>query len=240
MKTSKDEFDRRGGGSPLRADNKSGALPAVQTSSMTKDLQRGVSTNYEYQSPNQKDTVPHWYALRCAYGREKKAYEYLLLKGIECFYPTITKKIEKNGKKQLVEESRIPNIFFAYSSLDTLKEYVYDNIHEETKHIRFYYNQHHDGTKEPLKVPDSQIRSLRIIFDSEEEDIILEPITAEKFLKGQQVIVKEGPFAGVVGIVARFMGQQRVGISIEGLFTMTTAYVPSAFLERLDSTTDAK
>lgn len=235
MKTSIDEFDRRGGGSPLRADNKSGALPAVQTSSMTKDLQRGVSTNYEYQSPNQKDTVPHWYALRCAYGREKKAYEYFLQKGIKSFYPTITKKIESDSKRQHVEESRIPNIFFAYDSLFSLKQYVYDNVHDETKHIRFYYNRHHDGTKEPLIIPDWQIDSLMLICDSEEEDIILEPITAEKFIKGQHVLVKEGPFAGVQGIVARFMGQQRVGISIDGLFTMTTAYVPSAFLERLDT-----
>lgn len=72
MNASKDEFDRRGGGSPLRVDSKSGALPEVQTYSMAKDLQRGVSTNYEYNLNTQKDTNPHWYALRCAYGREKK------------------------------------------------------------------------------------------------------------------------------------------------------------------------
>lgn len=234
MKTSSDEFDRRGGGSPLRVDNKSGAPPAVQTSSMAKNLQRGVSTNYEYQSTLQKDTDPHWYVLRCAYGREKKAYEYFLQKGIKAFYPTITRKIERNGKRQHVEQSRLPNIFFAYDSFDSLKQYVYDNVHEETKHIRFYYNQHHDGTKEPLIIPEWQINSLLLICNSEEEGIILEPITAEKFIKGQHVIVKEGPFAGVQGIVARFMGQQRVGISIDGLFTITTAYVPRAFLEQID------
>lgn len=236
MNASKDEFARRGGGSPLRVDNKSGALPAVQTSSMTKDLQRGVSTSHKYHSTYQKDTVPHWYALRCAYGREKKAYEYFLLKGIKAFYPTITRTIEGEHNRQHVEESRIPNIFFAYDSFDSLKQYVYDNVHDETKHIRFYYNRHHNGTKEPLIIPDWQINSLMLICDSEEEDIILEPISAEKFMKGQQVIVKEGPFIGVQGIVARFMGQQRVGISIDGLFTMTTAYVPSAFLERVDMT----
>ncbi|MBQ0141727.1 MAG: UpxY family transcription antiterminator, partial [Prevotellaceae bacterium] len=167
--------------------------------------------------------------------REKKAYEYFLQKGIKSFYPTITKKIEGEDKTRYVEESRIPNIFFAYDSFDTLKQYVYDNVHDETKHIRFYYNRHHDGTKEPLIIPDWQINSLMLICESEEDDIILEPITAEKFIKGQHVLVKEGPFAGVQGIVARFMGQQRVGISIDGLFTMTTAYVPSAFLERLDT-----
>ena len=70
-----------------------------------------------------------------------------------------------------------------------------------------------------------------LICESNADDLILEPFPVEKFLKGQRVIVKEGIFTGVEGVVARFMGQQRVGITIEGLFTMTTAYVPTAFLE---------
>ncbi len=235
MKTSLDEFTRGGGGSPPSVGLTSNALPAVQMSLGTKNLQRGVSTDYVHHTTDQKDTKPHWYALRCSYGREKKAYEYFLQKGIKAFYPTISRKVVGERKRQCVEESRIPNIFFAYDDFDTLKQYVYDNVHEETKHIRFYYNQHHDGTKEPLIIPDWQMNSLMLICNSEEDDIIIEPITATKFIKGQHVLVKEGPFAGVQGIVARFMGQQRVGISIDGLFTMTTAYVPSAFLERIDT-----
>lgn len=236
METSLDESIRGGGGTPPSAGFTSSALPAVQMPSVAKNLQKGVSTNYAYQSTNQKDTTPHWYAIRCSYGREKKAYEYFLQKGIVAFYPTINRIIERDGKTKHVEESRLPNIFFAFDTFDSLKQYVYDNVHEETKYIRFYYNRHHDGTKEPLIIPNWQINSFRLICESEAEDIILEPITAEKFIKGQHVVVKEGPFAGVEGIVARFMGQQRVGISIDGLFTITTAYVPSAFLERVETT----
>ncbi len=39
----------------------------------------------------------------------------------------------------------------------------------------------------------------------------------------------------VVGRVTRFMGQQRVAIYLEGLLTMTTAYVPNDFLEPFDA-----
>jgi hypothetical protein len=35
----------------------------------------------------------------------------------------------------------------------------------------------------------------------------------------------------MVGRVARYQGQQRVGIVVDGLLTMATAYVPTAFLE---------
>lgn len=45
------------------------------------------------------------------------------------------------------------------------------------------------------------------------------------------VRIIDGKFKGVVGRVARYQGQQRVGIVIDGLLTIATAYVPTAFLE---------
>lgn len=225
----------RGGSNPLSTSLTADVLPEAKTPNSGERSKTGVSTRSALHESNDTPNSNHWYALRCTYGREKKAYEFFLSKGIKVFYPTITTKKILNGKKTLVEESRIPNLFFVYGNYDALKEYVFDNVHDETKYIRFYYNQHHDGTKEPLIVPDRQIRSLMLICDSNAEDILLEPFVVEKFLKGQRVIIKEGDFAGVEGIVARFQGQQRVGIAIEGLMTMVTAYVPSAFLERIDN-----
>lgn len=233
METSKDEFVRGGGGTPPYAGFAPNVLPAVQSFQEEENLKTGVSTNSVHLVNSSVNKELLWYTIRCTYGREKKAYDYFLQKGIEAFYPTITRKKEINGEKLLIEESRLPNLFFAHSNYETLKEYIYDNVHDETKYLRFYYNQHHDGTKEPLIVPDSQIRSLMLICESNADDLILEPFPVEKFLKGQRVIVKEGIFTGVEGVVARFMGQQRVGITVKGLFTMTTAYIPTAFLEKL-------
>ena len=50
-----------------------------------------------------------------------------------------------------------------------------------------------------------------------------------------RVRVTEGKFKGVTGIVARIHGQQRVAVVIEGVLAVATAYVPSAFLQRLDA-----
>ena len=55
----------------------------------------------------------------------------------------------------------------------------------------------------------------------------------KKFEEGQKVIIKEGDFAGVSRIVARFAGHQRVGMVIGSSLTVTTAYIPTAFLEKL-------
>ncbi|MQN17676.1 hypothetical protein F7D93_17080 [Prevotella copri] len=37
-------------------------------------------------------------------------------------------------------------------------------------------------------------------------------------------------FKGVIGRVARWQGQQRVGVVVDELVTVVTAYIPSAFL----------
>ena len=203
------------------------ALPEVQKPFDSGSSKKGVSTKCVHSSK-----LPHWYALRTTYGREKKAYDFIINNGGTAFYPTI--KVYKliNGKKRSVTISRIPNIFFAYGTEEEIQSFVYDNIN--LPFLRFYYNYHHEGsiiTKEPLIVPDNQIESLRIICKSEVEDIIVSANEISKFKSGQVVRVIDGKFRGVTGIVARYQGQQRVGIVIDGLLTIVTAYIPSAFLK---------
>ena len=178
--------------------------------------------------------VPHWYALRVTYGREKKAYNYLVGKHVEAYYPTITTIKIVDGKRKSVEESRLPNIFFAHGTEEEIKSFVYDNVN--LPYLRFYYRHFHFGNKvekEPQIVPDNQIESLRIICKAESDDIIISTDDIPKFQTGQSVRIIEGKFKGVVGTVARYQGQQRVGIVIDGLLTVATAYIPSAFLEHI-------
>ena len=216
----------------------SSALPEAQSSARAESSQTGVSTR-NVPSANELPTIkrakntPHWYALRTTYGREKKAYDYLVSEKVKAFYPTIRTIKIVDGRRTAVEESRIPNIFFAYGKEDEIKSFVYDN--ENLPYLRFYYRHFHKGRtimKEPLIVPDHQIDSLKIICNSQAEDIILELSEIKQFKAGQKVRVVDGIFKGVVGRVARYHGQQRVAIVIEGLLTIASAYVPSAFLEK--------
>ena len=55
-----------------------------------------------------------------------------------------------------------------------------------------------------------------------------------KFEKGQLVKVTDGAFKGVIGRVARWQGQQRVGVVVDDLVTVVTAYIPSAFIESIE------
>ena len=218
----------------------SSALPEAQSSARAESSQTGVSTR-NVPSANELPTIkrarntPHWYALRTTYGREKKAYDYLVSNNVKAFYPTIKTVKNVEGQRTAVEESRLPNIFFAYGKEDEIKSFVYDNVN--LPYLRFYYRHIHEGariSKEPLIVPDYQIEGLKIICASQAEDIILELSEIKQFKVGQKVRITDGIFKGVVGKVARYRGQQRVAIVIDGLLTIASAYVPSAFIEMIE------
>ena len=229
-----------GGEIPPRTGLIPDALPEVQKPAKAENLQSGVSTNNVPSGKVLKTIkrkpkeVPHWYALRVTYGREKKAYDYLLGKNIEAYYPTIKTVKEVDGKRKTVEESRLPNIFFARGTEEEIKSFVYDNAN--LPYLRFYYRHIHEGAqliKEPLIVPDYQIEGLKIICASEAEDVIIVPPEIQKFQAGQTVRVIDGVFKGVIGKIARYQGQQRVGIIIDRLLTIASAYVPTAFVEKI-------
>lgn len=233
--TSEDVHTSGGGEYPPCAGLTSNALPEAQSTMSVESSQTGVSTKNALLATKPKAQreadIPHWYALRTTYGREKKAYDYMTAKGITAFYPTTNVVKLIKGKRKVVTESRLPNIFFAYGTEEQLKEYVFDNVN--LPFLRFYYRHIHEGNtikKTPLIVPDNQMESLKIICAADADNTFVSLGEVPKFEKGQLVKVIDGAFKGVIGRVARWQGQQRVGVVVDDLVTVVTAYVPSAFL----------
>lgn len=242
-----------GGETPPCVGLTSDALPDTQTKKEERTIS-GVSTRYAPSAKTSNTNIAEkpkniltnpllhkhpeetqqWYALRTTYGREKKAYDYMVAKGITAFYPTQNKIKIVKGKRQTITESLIPNIFFAYGTFEQIKSFVYDNIN--LPFLRFYYYHTHVGSKiekSPLIVPDYQMDSLKIICDADKKNTIVSFVDVPKFKKGQLVRVIDGAFKGVIGRVARWQGQQRVGVVVDNLIMVMTAYVPSAFLKEI-------
>ena len=220
--------DPEGGTTPPRTGLTPDALPEVQPSTPTENSQTGVSTNYI--QPTKEPF--RWYVLRATYGRVNASYEYLAQKGIEVYHPTIFVYRMVNGKRKRLEESRLPNIFFAQSTEEILKTYVFDNAN--LPHLRFYYRYAglgNERTKEPLIVPDRQMESLKIICGHKEADNVVVPNDKHQFEKGETVIVTDGDFKGVIGKVARYCKQLRVAVIIDDFLTIATAYVPRGYLK---------
>lgn len=206
----------------------SDALPEV-LGLTAENSQTGVSTKNALLKTK---IIPHWYVLRATYGQEKKAYDYLVSRKVKAFYPTMRVMKEVKGKRIYVVESRIPNLLFVFGTEEEIKTYVYDNVN--LPFLRFYYRYffvNHKTEKTPMIVPDRQMENFMIICASESDNIVFSSESIKKFEEGKLVRVIEGPFKGVIGRVAKYKKQQRVGITIDSIGTMATAYVPSDFLE---------
>ncbi len=197
------------------------ALPEVQGNSNRKNSDTGVSPRNA-----------QWFVLKTTYGQERKACDYLNTKGIKTFYPTITKMKEMRGKRRAVTESRLPNLFFAYGTEEQLTPLVQRNpLIPFLSYYCRYFNESGRRRRQIITIPEKQMDSLIKICKAEEQGTLFYTEAIHKFEKGAWVRVVEGPFSGVMGKVARFKGQQRVGVVIDGLLTAVTAYVPSAFIE---------
>ncbi|MGM9702696.1 MAG: UpxY family transcription antiterminator [Prevotella sp.] len=219
-------------------------LPEVQTPISAENSTTGVSTNYTQSakksqsaskdSKDQKSPI-HWYALRATYGQESKANDYLVSKGVETYYPTIKAFVMVNNKRKKVTQSYLLNIFFARGTEDELKTYVYDNAN--LPYLRFYCRRTGLGDDlkyEPLIVPDRQLENLRTVLADQSGELVVVPDDEHKFDKGATVRVIGGTFKGIVGKVARYCGHQRVAIVVDGILTIATTYIPSAYLERIE------
>ena len=239
-----DKITPEGTSIPPRTGLTPDALPEVQKPIRAENSPTGVSTNCvqpetesqtaSEDSKNLSSNV-HWYALRATYGRESKCNDYLVSQGVETYYPTIKAFKMVNNKRKKVTQSCMLNIFFARGTEEELKTYVYDNIN--LPYLRFYCRRVGIGDElrhEPLIVPDYQLENLRLVLADQSGGLVVVPNDEHKFDKGATVRVTDGTFKGVVGKVARYCGHQRVAIIIDGIVTIATTYIPSAYLEKID------
>ncbi|MBO7597378.1 MAG: KOW motif-containing protein, partial [Bacteroidales bacterium] len=101
-----------------------------------------------------------------------------------------------------------------------------------------YYNhfcQNEFGKNDFLTVPDRQMESFKIIVESGNENILVNQAFMPEFLSGDRVVVIGGPFAGVEGIVMKYKHQKRVFVELQGVGRYATAYVPGAWIRRIEN-----
>jgi transcription antitermination factor NusG len=189
----------------------------------------GVSLDYDY-NPTKK-----WYVLRATYGREKKAYDYIVNDGTIAYLPLryVQKSIE--GRKKRILAPLLPNILFVYSEKEKINEYLKQT--PELSYLRYYYNHLEtdaNGVNPPMVVEYKEMNNFIEATNVDDEHLRVVNLSQCHFKSGDKVRVIEGAFRGVQGYVARVAGQQRVIVTIDGLCSIATAYIPSAFIEKIE------
>ena len=195
-----------------------------------KSSKTGVSVRYV------PELNKRWYVFRVSYGREDKASDYLVEDGT---YTYIAKKIVEKyvgGKRRRYLQTLIPNLLFAYTTDEKAKEYVSNT--PAIAYLSYYYNhfKQDEGEKNPpLTVPDEEMsRFIQATCNMNKHLLFVQPSQCH-FKGGEKVRVIDGLFAGVEGRVARVAGQQRVVISLSSIGLISTAYIPTAFIQKIDT-----
>ena len=192
-----------------------------------KSSKTGVSVEYT------PDPDKHWYVLRASYGREDRAADYMTDDGT---YTYIAKRYTwkyVKGRRKRVLETLIPNLLFAYATKEKAEMYVKQT--PELSFLTYYYNhfvQNEEEKNPPLIVPDHEMQNFIRATVSMNEHIMFVTPQQVHYKGGEQVKVIDGVFQGVEGRVARVAGQQRVIVNLSQVGLISTAYIPTAFIEK--------
>lgn len=189
----------------------------------------GVSVEYIH------DATKQWFVFRASYGREDKAFDFLVADGT---YTYIAKRYTNKmiaGHRRRVLENLIPNILFVYTTKDDAESYIKKTA--ALAYLTYYYNHFERdeyGKNPPLTISCREMENfIRATCNHNEHLLFVQPSQCH-YKSGDLVKVIDGPFCGVEGKVARVSGQQRVVLTLSEVGLVSTAYVPTAFIERLE------
>ena len=181
-----------------------------------------------------------WFPIRATYHRAQKVYDRLVALGndrLEPYLPTLCRVDEEgnNGNPVIKEEPLDKGLLFMRSTLQDFRTLLENP--SLIPGMTPYYNHfktNEFGKNELLTVPDRQMESFKIIVESRNQNIIVRQSEMPKIIEGDRVVVTDGAFAGVEGVVMKYKHQKRVFVQLHGIGIYATAYVPGAWLRRTE------
>ena len=207
------------------------------------NAESGVSLNYILSPTFVEPEGYQWYVLRVPYGKEREVAATIQSPTLFSYAPVQTFAHIRAGKRVMVEKSALPNMFFAYAREEELAYYLERPIvlknHPDWQpgQLRFMYDhtrKNEQGYDRKMTVPMEQMRNFIRVTMQHDEHVRVYLNDAFSAKQGDYVEVIEGKFAGVRGRVARLHGQTCVLVGLDGICIASTAYVPKAFLKKIN------
>lgn len=202
---------------------------APDTIPEARSSQTGVSVRYV---PTANKS---WFVFRASYGREDKASDYIVEDGTFVYIAKRYARKTVNGKQKKVLETLIPNLLFVYTTEEEAKKYVKET--PTLSYLSYYYNHFEEDEEKknpPLIVPNHEMENFIIATCNKSEHLKFVEESQCHFRGGETVKITDGNFKGVEGRVARVSGQQRVIVTLTNVGLISTAYIPTAFLQIIE------
>ena len=146
----------------------------------------------------------NWFALTTASRHERFVAQEIGYRGIETFLPTITEIHRWSDRKKKVEVPLFPGYVF-------VRTHMCADVRRKVTFARGAVAFVAMGGQ-PVPIPDDQIAALQQLLT---QNI---PFFPYPFLKvGQRVRIRGGSLDGIVGILSRFEGNDRLVLSVDGI-----------------------
>lgn len=147
----------------------------------------------------------------------------------------VTRRL-RSGRLVTQPGSLLRRIVMVRCSLAGLREIIAD------PHFAARLHPYSDSLRHPVAIPDRQMEMFRLVITlSNNADAPLDTIDpgryANAIASGTTVRVLAGPFAGLVGTVARLKRDRRVVVHIPGLCTLATPHIPLQLLQPVPAPT---
>ena len=172
-----------------------------------------------------------WYILRSPSADATELGELMHSKGLRVFVPTEYRAMTIGQDKVWQQVPSRPDLLFVYGT--------YDNIHNIIKNTTTQFVHQSEVIQHlPLTAPDTPIT-----VPEEDMDNLIRLVNVGMpqsysvtdseihYRPGSPVRITDGPFKGVIGRVARIHTQTRVVVSIPGVISYATTYIPKHQME---------
>ena len=152
-----------------------------------------------------------WFALYTKPRNEFKSEQQLIAAGITNYLPTVTLLKQWSDRKKKVTEPLLRGYIFICANEEERLLSV-----EQQSIIRCVFD-----IGRPARIPDWQIDNLRTMIDTKTDVIVHKGI-----VPGAKVIIKDGPFDGIIGTVVEGEKGKSISVAIDLLNRSVIARLP--------------
>lgn len=173
-----------------------------------------------------------WFPMRVTYSRELKIKAELDKLNIENFLPMVYTLVDvdsDNPHRELVPA--INNLIFVRSSRAYLSELKSTNA--VLQPLRYMMDHTADRSRTIMTVPDAQMDNFMRVASKTDDSIMFLNDDTVRGKIGKRVLITDGSFKGVTGVIRRIKRCKRVVVELEGIASVAIAFVPAVLLKEI-------
>ncbi|MDI1235367.1 MAG: UpxY family transcription antiterminator [bacterium] len=162
----------------------------------------------------------NWFAIYTRPNAEKKVYSKLVTLGYNAYLPLVSSVREWSDRRKKITTPLISTFVF----IKIEKSKLYNTLEVQgALGILKYIGQ-------PAVIKEQEIENLKILMNDSTE---VSPIENVDFEEGEDVLVTQGPFTGLVAKSLVIKGKRRIVVAIEALGSALEVNLPLSFVVKI-------